>query len=295
MTKNSRPGHDVLFALILLAPTKPMLGATNDDPCNVATNSFCFNYVDTSLNEIVQAFADEVGRTVKSWPPTRNVTLDCGRDSMSFDLALMRLQMVIFSADQHVLRLPRWECVIEAVRLRDTCCHPPLERIFLSVEAFASHPAPDHLWTMLIHDFRAFLPEILDRLRHFVPSYVYMVPYPHKAALIIWAADIDVRHYSPLLDMLEIALRDDAAVVEEITLQRAEPIDLAYTLVSLYPDTIVYRPLGAKRQIEPPGAEPDIRIWTDWAHRRAVVAGTVGAVERARELARILDTPASEK
>ncbi|HRX85830.1 MAG TPA: hypothetical protein P5572_12500 [Phycisphaerae bacterium] len=263
-------------------------------PRNVTTNGLHFHYAHATYRELLDDFEWTTGWKIDGPRPEGSTTLDCGRESMSFDLAITRLNMVCYHAcDDAFFVRRRLEPTIKIIRLADRCGLTwGLKWMFTSVESITKTTYPADRPALLLYGHDATpIPEIL-KYANLVPSYVVMMEYDCTGKNLTMLASLtDLRLYVPLLDMLDVALQDDATVVAEIKLERGEPDDLAQTLASLYPDTIIYHPLGDERQTEPPGADPALRVWTDWAHRRVVVTGSAEAVAEAQALARLLDTP----
>lgn len=257
---------------------------------NITTDGLRFNYLDTPFNEIVNQFAAQTGRSVIGPIPTERFTVDCGREVMDFKLAMMRLGVLsVRTGSAEFL----WHHVeldgTRTIQMRRMPCFPNRASIFVDVSSFAASHYEGADWAMLLQDCRYSPSATIAKYQALLPSYVIARNYPEREALTLFAAAADLRLYSPLLDMLDIALQDDAAVVADVKLQHVEPAVYAEVLRMFLPGTIEYQRLEQQRYHEPAGEEPPLRVWTDWAHRRAVVVGSPFAVGRAETLASMLD------
>ncbi|MCB9850028.1 MAG: hypothetical protein H6817_04920 [Phycisphaerales bacterium] len=252
-----------------------------------------FNLVDVPCSQLLDDFTEETGWTFEGDRPGGLCSFDTGRERMGIELAQSRLAIALWESTGGVIfRKQVASHTLEIVRLADTCSLGwGLDWVFTSLAEFAESSRERGLWSLVLQDMRYGTCDRLEPHVNLLPTYVRFACYPGEEmhAATILAATIDLRKYCPLIYMLDIALRNNVAVIAEIELEFCEPNDLVDRLHRSIGEVVEYQPLEANVFKESADLPVRLRVWSDWAHRRVVVAGSDAYVKEAQRLAQSMD------
>jgi hypothetical protein len=289
-------GFSIVLSLVV-APSPADAWPCGPDDLSPRAPLYYLNHCERPFADILAEFSRDTGYPITGRMPSGTVTLDCGREVMPFDLALTRLNVVLLSADgSPYLRRNTLNSSLEIRRMVEQCSMSiDFDWIFTSVDKSVQSNAQRSQLVILLYRSRAGqYPTIAPQLE-LLPSYMRcrsLPGDPNQKALGLMGAAVDIRHYVPLVQMLDETCAHKNQKVSEFQLRFAEPAAVADCIRQAHPEAIRIRPLGEQRLADIQRGHAVLRIWCDWAHRRLVFAGPANTVEHAREIALALDNTA---
>ncbi len=246
--------------------------AASAPPLPAEQRTYRFNLVDVTYREVLADFVAQSGMGIEGCRPTSRVTFDTGREVMTFALAANRLCILLFNhPDQHWFWRPNDAENYKVARVTQTLHSIRLDHVFSTTEQLADSGLPGHdiILVLITLDNS---PDRLPNLARYLPGYVRCQAFAGENAYTILATKQDAHQYLSLCRMMDDAASDGAFRLIEHHFQNIEPATAIDALRKLYGSVQHYNGSPPRRLGRPAEGAPPIRAWTDWAHRRIIVA-----------------------
>jgi hypothetical protein len=232
-------GFSIVLSLVV-APSPADAWPCGPDDLSPRAPLYYLNHCERPFADILAEFSRDTGYPITGRMPSGTVTLDCGREVMPFDLALTRLNVVLLSADgSPYLRRNTLNSSLEIRRMVEQCSMSiDFDWIFTSVDKFVQSNAQRSQLVILLYRSRAGqYPTIAPQLE-LLPSTCVAGPcraIPIKKHLGLMGAAVDIRHYVPLVQMLDETCAHKNQKVSEFQLRFAEPAAVADCIRQAHP------------------------------------------------------------